>query len=274
MAVDPIETPAVPAAAAPFDPDMPTESLPVTRARRPRRALWLVAGAGAAVVLAAALAAALAGRADPTLVVENRLAGSIALTLNDSGYTISAGDSIRIAVPRGKPVEAHWAVVQPAAPDGKTLGLPVEGAIIAERVRGVLREVVDAENRGEPWFVPVLVNRTGRPLGATILTAADSFDCGCVIAPDDSIHLGYYPLDSVSAVRVRDRAGGMALYGQLDDRRNPVTGTVLLRVDSASLRASAAPAEPAARRRTPERRAAGRVPPRPENPLGTFLPVR
>jgi hypothetical protein len=220
-------------AAAPFDEESPTVALPAVRQRR-SWGPWLVAGLVLTAAFVGTVAAALAGRPDPFLVVENRLVESIAVTLEDSGYTIASGDSIRIGLARGRPVEANWAVVQPSSLDGRLLGAPVEGSIVMNRARGAIREVVDAET-GDVWFVPVVVNRSGRPLRVTVLGRGDSGSCDCTVAAGDSIRLGYYPLDPSSAVRVADPRGLSAQFDSLDERRNPVTGSVVVRVDTSAL---------------------------------------
>lgn len=262
-----------PAVSAPsYVHDSPTETIPVSQQRR-RGAPWVIVGVAAVGTVAATFAGTLASRPEPApapaLVVENRLAQSIALTLEDTGFTIAPGDSVRIAVARDRPVEAHWAVVQPASLAGRLLGKPVQGTIVTDPARGELREVVDAETGGEVWFAPVLINRASRPLAVSILTGGDSLDCDCVVAPGDSVALGYYPLAEPSALLVGDEHGWSARLDSLDEVRNPVTGSVVFRVDSTVLvappaprparsRSGAAPATPAA----PVRR----------NPLGAFLP--
>ncbi len=226
------------APAEPFDEESPTMALPAARPRR-RRALWVGAGFVLLAALGGTVAAALAARPEPFLVVENRLDEAIALTLGDSGYTIPSGDSLRLPLSRGQPVEADWAVVQPSALDGRLLGRPVQGSVVADRARGEIREVVDAETGGDVWFVPVVVNRTDRPLGVTILGQRDSVACDCPVAAGDSVRLGYYPLESASVIQVETAAGITARFDSLDERRNPVTGSVLVLVDSSLIAESA-----------------------------------
>jgi hypothetical protein len=173
------------------------------------------------------------------LVIENRLDEAIALTLGDSGYTIPSGDSVRVPLTRGQPVEANWAVVQPSSLDGRLLGRPVQGSVVADRARGEIREVVDAETGGDVWFVPVVVNRTDRPLGVTILGQRDTVACDCPVAAGDSVRLGYYPLEPGSVIQVENAAGIRARLDSLDERRNPVTGSVLVLVDSSLIATSA-----------------------------------
>lgn len=219
------------APALPFDEESPTIALPAARPRR-RRWLWLAASVALVAALGGTVAAALAARPEPALVVENRLGETIALTLGDSGYTVPSGDSVRLTLDRGQPVEANWAVVQPSSLDGRLLGRPVQGSVVVNRARGEIREVVDAETGGDVWFVPVVVNRTDRPLGVSILGQRDTFACDCPVAAGDSVRLGYYPLEPASVVQVENAAGLTARFDSLDERRNPVTGSVVVLVDS------------------------------------------
>jgi serine/threonine protein kinase len=217
--------------ATPFDEESPTMALPAARPRR-RRALWLAAGLAVLAALGGTVAAALANRPEPTLVMENRLAEALALTLGDSGYTIAPGDSLRLPLTRGQPLEADWAVVQPSSLDGHLLGRPVQGSIVANRARGEIREVVDAETNGDVWFVPVVVNRTAAPLAVSIVSRSDSLPCDCPVAAGDSVRLGYYPLDSSTVIRIDGAPGMTVRLDSLDERRNPVTGSVVVQVDS------------------------------------------
>ena len=61
---------------------------------------------------------------------------------------------------RAEPLEAHWAMVRPTAGTGRPLGGEVEGSIVADDVRGDVREVVAAGTGGRPRFAPLVVNRT------------------------------------------------------------------------------------------------------------------
>src|SRR5207248_9148222 len=63
-----------------------------------------------------------AARRDPSVLGYNRLTEPIALTLDDTGFTIPAGDSLALPLPARRPLEAHWAMVRPAAGDGSILG--------------------------------------------------------------------------------------------------------------------------------------------------------
>jgi len=257
--------PAGPAAGAPVptpasQDETPTELMrgvprPVGR-RRTLVALGLVAAAGA---LWASV------RPHPSLLVYNRLTEPIALTLEDTGFTVPAGDSLRLPLRAGRSLEAHWAMVRPAAGDGGMLGSEVEGSIVTDDVRGEVREVVAAAADGRQRFSPLVVNGTARRLVASVVSGGDTTECGCSIAPGDSLRLGYYPLESGSAVLVRDNARATGHFDVKDAGVDSITGAVVLRVTGASLVAPPAPS----RRPVPRPRAES-----PSNPLKTFLPVR
>jgi serine/threonine protein kinase len=250
-------------------------STPEPPRRAGRRGLLLAAGglaAAAAGVLSLAPkkaglipAQVLTPAAAPTsaaLVVENRLLQPIALTVEDSGFTISPGDSARVPLNPGQPVEAHWAMVRPDA-EGRMLGTELEGSILADTAWGELRRVVNAGTGGRARFTPIVVNATSRAVRVSVMSGLDSVDCHCRVAPGDSLRLGYYPLDTASAVRVTDKAGRTARFQSLTLLADPVTGAAPIRVTAAILRAPAA-APQTSRRRRPES----------PNPLKSFLPVR
>jgi hypothetical protein len=268
--------------------ESPTEAMPVARRESIPRG-WLVglaAAAFAAVVVAvsapgresetvvppgdeaeesAAATVALPPGSRTELVVENRLTEPIALTVDDTGLTIAPGDSGRVPLAAHQELEAHWAMVRPSTGE-RILGGTLEGAIAAERVEGRLHRIVDADAGGEPRFSPTVVNRTGKPLRAAVVTGEDSLDCECRIADGDSLRLGYYRYPERSALRVSDASGRSARFTGFAARRDAASGAVVVRVEQSDLRPRprAAPrrSNPASKRDAPR------------NPLESFLPVR
>ena len=85
--------------------------------------------------------------ADAALVVENQLTEPIALSVGDTRPARSPPATRPAAGAVGATLEAHWAMVQPSTGE-RLLGGAVEGAIVAERVDGELRRVVDADAGG------------------------------------------------------------------------------------------------------------------------------
>ena len=233
--------------------DAPTLKLPAPWRRR-----WLPWAVAAVAALAAVGFgfAALAGRParpaappppETALVVANRLTEAVALTLEDTALRIPPGDSIRILVQPGGRLEATWAMVQPTAPDGRPLGGPVEGGFVVDRARGEIRRVVDAGLVGEGWLAPVVTNLAGRALTARVVVDGDTVECGCVLPPGGTMHLGYYRAAGGTAVLVSDQRGWWGRLGALEAIRDSLTGRVVVQVDSAALRPPARPVD--ARRR-------------------------
>jgi serine/threonine protein kinase len=272
--------------------DAPTEQWPnaappASTPRSSARRRLAIAGAAAALVGAAAVgtmvgtsrrpdsvagppahAAALPAPA-PTpaaLVVHNQLVEPIVVTVEDSGLTVAPQRDVRIPVQSGAPLEAHWAMVRPSH-QGRVLGRGVEGAIIADRVEGERRELVDASAGGVVRFAPVVINRTRRGLTVTVVDADDSVDCRCSLAPGDSLRLGYYPLGARSLVRVTSSDGRSARYPAMLAARDSVSGAMRIRVENADLLAT----EPSRKAASP-RRSPAAAPEQP-NPLGRILPV-
>ncbi len=264
--------------------ETPTESFPVARSQQRSRG-WLT-GLAAAVIAAVTIVMTVPGRepkaevadassarrAGPAaapgaeLVVENRLTEPIALTVEDTGLTIHPGNSGRLPLDPDEALEAHWAMVQPSS-GTRVLGGAVEGAIMADRVNGEVRRVVDAGAAGDPRFSPTVVNRTGRALSVAVVAGDDSVECGCRIASDDSLRLGYYRNPERGAVRVTDGKGWSARFSDLAGRRDSTSGEVVVLVERSDLRP---PVRSGPRRAAPAKRAdADR-----RNPLGSFLPVR
>jgi hypothetical protein len=136
---------------------------------------------------------------------------------------------VRLAVEEGRPLEAHWAMVQPSA-SGRMMGRGLEGTIASQAVAGELREVVDASSGDTVRFAPTVVNRTAHPLRVSVVGHRDSTDCRCVVAPGDSVRLGYYLFSARSAVRVRDERGATARFDGLGDRTDEVSGAVRITV--------------------------------------------
>lgn len=223
----------------------PTRALPATRRRRWGRVLGVAVAMLAIAVTSLAIGSRRRGPTEeatrvatapppaasaPTaLVVENRLAHPIAVSMGDTDRTVAPGDSVRVPVEQGQPLEAHWAMVQPSVA-GRPLGRELEGTIASGAMTGELREVVDARSGDTLRFAPAVVNRTRRSLRVTIIGDGDTTDCRCVVSPGDSIPLGYYLFSPRTIVRVRDDRGATARFDGLDDQMDESSGTVNITV--------------------------------------------
>ncbi len=270
--------------------ESPTETMPAAQSR-PAPRPWMAGAAAAALAGALVIfsgsrdernssvggsfgpatrgivetAAASSAVPEAELVVENRLAEPIALSVDDTSLTIPPGNEGRLALPGRGRLEASWAMVQPTTAD-RVLGEAVEGAIVAERVEGEIHRVVDAESGGQVRFAPMVVNQTGRPLRVAVVGPRDSVDCDCRISSGDSLGLGYYRYTEGTALRVTDSRGWTTRLARLGDRRDPASGAVVVRVSRSDLHSP-----PGATRRGGSSRQSH---PERHNPLGSFLPVR
>ena len=240
--------------------DTPTVSMRPPRRPAGRRrslvALGLVAAVGAVWGSV---------RPQASLLVANRLTEPIALTLDDTGFTIPPGDSLRVPLHPRQSVEAHWAMVRPTGTDGRVLGAELEGSVVRDKARGELREVVGAGALDGQRFSPLVVNGVGRRIRAIVIAGADSSECGCSVAPGDSIRLGYHALAPGSAVRVIDARGATARFDVAEAGVDSLSGAVTFHVTDGDLVAPPPrrPAPGARRRAEPG-----------ADPLRSFLPVR
>ncbi len=229
-----------------------TRALPATRRRKWRRltmagAVLAVAGtswvaigprrerAGEETARVPASSPALAASPGAALVLENRLTQPIAVSMGDTDRTVAPGDSMRLLLEEGRPLDAHWAMVQPSV-DGRLLGRGLEGTIASTAVDGEVRQVVDAAIGDTNRFTPTVVNHTRRPLRVAIVGDHDTIDCQCTIPPGDSVRLGYYLFSSRTTVRVRDDRGRTARFDALLDQADEVSGAVSLTVRPEDLR--------------------------------------
>jgi hypothetical protein len=242
------------------DNEAATESLPAVRSSG-QRARW----AAVAGMVAAALLAPLMLRPRAELVVHNGLTEAIAITVDDTGLTISSGDSVHLPVRAGHPFEARWALVRPTAASGGILGETLEGSLVATARRGATRRVVNAGRGSQAWFAPIVVNRSSDSLTAMVLAEKDSIDCHCRVGPGDTLRLGYYRLSSNSAIKLVGRSGRVVRFTDLPGRRDSLSGAIILTVDSSSI--GPVP-RPSARRPPAQPRNESR------NPLRGILPVR
>jgi len=214
-----------------------TELLPTTQRRRaasgpPRR--W-----GRWIALAVVLAlAALAGwrLMRPRLVFENALAVPVTISLAGREHVVASGARVRILLRRQGPAAALWTAQRPAGPEGRPLGVELQGVLQLQgrRVTAAARAVTgDAA-----FFAPLITNETGRPLRVTVNAGTGAaMDCGCTVPPGTvRAPIGYYPLFQNSSVRVTDAANRSATFTDLGSKVNRESGVVGLRFTAADLR--------------------------------------
>ena len=152
--------------------ETPTAAMPRVRRRGGRRRSLVALGL---VAVVGALWASV--RPQASLVVYNRLTEPIARTLDDTGFTVAAGDSLRL--PARAPARRVRALVRPTSGDGRALGAEVEERGERGGAGGAGRSPRPAPAGSR--FSPLVVNRTTSI--AVRREPGDTLECCCAISP-------------------------------------------------------------------------------------------
>lgn len=224
------------AARAAARPSAPTTPMPrAAHAPAVPRSLWALLGIPVVVLLAVGGVAGymMFGRAE--IVVANRLAEPIRVSAGSGAErTVDPGTDVTI-MPGSEGV--RWWLVRPVTPEGSAMGLELSGVLLPQG-RGTTRREIQARGSGLAWFSPLITNASDRPLTVTVNAGLQgSASCGCTIPPGATrMRIGYYPLFGNSTVRVEDRSGRSAMFGDLGVEVEPATGLVALRFENKDLR--------------------------------------
>ena len=205
-----------------------TAGRPGGRTTRPRRVGWVILAIALPVM---ALGAGAMFFRQPTLVFENRLAGTVAVQVAGEERRLLPGGSLTLKVPRGRRLDLSWQLVP-------QLGVPFGDTIAIVRPRGTVHLAATARPTHGAYFAPLITNETGRPLSITVNAGlAGSQRCACSVPPDAvRMEIGYYPLFENSTVRVEDSQGHSATFRDLGRQVDPSRGTVGLLFRAGDLR--------------------------------------
>jgi predicted Ser/Thr protein kinase len=229
-------------------------TIEMERAPPARRGRW--AWVAAVALLAAALALAWRGRSGASIVVRNRLIEPVTVSYGGGEHLLSPGDSVRMPLPHGAVLDAHWRALRPRSTAGRELGLTLEGAVRDSAPRGVIRRDINVATLGRPIVAPVVTNLTAVPLRVVFRDARGvAVDCDCMVPPGVSSSIGYRDASLISAVEFTDDAGRTARIVGLAARADRATGAVPIRLT---------PADFAPQRINPER---------PRAPVTVTLPL-
>ena len=217
------------------DPTIQLEAAPERRRITERR--FILTGALAIAALGAA--AALVGRPAPEFVVENAFPEPVSISVNgDSLRTLGPGDSLRMELPRGAPLQAAWHVVGPRSASGDQLGESLGGTIREDEPVGHIRKRLDIAAAGPGYIVPRVTNATGESLSVFLHDSAGARPCDCVVLPGASnMPLGYLHPIRTRGISLVSASGGRVTYAfdSLAARASAATGIVPLRVSRADL---------------------------------------
>jgi hypothetical protein len=200
-----------------------------TATRRQSRLAWIILVIALPVV---ALGAGALFFRQPTLVFENRLAGTVAVQVAGEERRLLPGGSLTLKLPRGRRLDLSWQLVP-------RLGVALGDTVSLAPPRGTVRLSATARPRSGNYFAPLITNETGRPLTITVNAGlAGALPCGCTVPPGAvRMEIGYYPLFGNSTVRADDRESGRsATFRDLGPQVDASRGVVGLLFRAGDLR--------------------------------------
>jgi hypothetical protein len=175
----------------------------------------------------------------PVLVFHNRLVEPVRLVVNERAERLVApGGTVEVRVERGKTLVAGWALQQPAGPDGRPLGEPIQGSFVLRGPSGRLERAAEARQGGSDYFAPLVSNASGVPLRIRVNAGlAGARDCVCNVVPGaQRARIGYYRLYANSTVEARDASGRRATFRDVGPQVRAASGALGLRFGPADLR--------------------------------------
>ena len=221
----------------PLAPELPSQprfrrSIPPVRGRRTILLVGLL-------LLLSAAAAAWYFFASPRLLFTNELAAPVRLAADQQApLTLTPGETVRLATPRGRAMVALWELVRPFSADGRPMGSEVRGSVVVRGPSGTIRRSARARGTDADYFAPLITNATEDLLRVTVNAGLEgSLDCGCAVRPGARrVFIGYYPLFQNSTVRATGANGRSATFRDLGASVITPDGTVGLRFDGKDLR--------------------------------------
>ncbi len=174
----------------------------------------------------------------PLLIVENRLVEPIKVTVGAVTFEVPAAGRAQQKLKGKGPMVAQWYLVRPIGPDGKPLGVEVQGSINEPAPSGELTRAVDAGNTDQPVFAPLISNATDGPVVVTVNAGTvNAQSCHCSVSPGaNRARIGYYPLYLNSAVAATAANGTSATFKNLGPEVDRQTGSVGLRFEPKDFR--------------------------------------
>jgi len=212
---------------APLPPEPPSSgarlALPVLLVL----ALLVAAGVGAYFLLR------------PHLVFTNTLAAPVKLAVGGvPPSAVAPGESVRVALPRGRTAVAQWELVRPLSADGRPMGEEVRGSSVLRAPAGTVRVTAASRTADDAYFAPLVTNASAQLLRVMVNAGLrGAVDCGCAVRPGARrVFIGYYRLFQNSTVEGRAPGVGAGTFRELGPRVIAPDGTVGLRFEDKDLR--------------------------------------
>ena len=136
----------------------------------------------------------------------------------------------------------RWFVVQP----------PLAGATprVAESLSGItridgltavelllrrVRRSVDSWSDGSVIYAPRVSNATAEPVRVLVTRSGNQGLCNCIVGPGETRLLGYFRLESSSAIHLSGAGGRSVVFRNLESRIDLNTGLLVLNVNDTIL---------------------------------------
>jgi hypothetical protein len=156
-------------------------------------------------------------------------------------WTMPPGGQRSIRLSQQGRATGRWFVVGPVLPGGRRSAqeavsgmIRIEGLTAAELLVRRVRRSVDSWSDGSVIFAPRITNATARPVTVRVLRSNQSF-CNCVVGPGETQLLGYFRLESSSAVEISGGPGRSTVFRNLESRIDLNTGLLNLMVNDTIL---------------------------------------
>ena len=212
---------------APLPPEPPSSGARLALPVLLLLALLVAAGVGAYFLLR------------PHLVFTNTLAAPVKLAVGGAPPSaVAPGESVRIALSRGRTAVAQWELVRPLSADGRPMGEEVRGSSVLRAPSGTVRVAAASRTADDAYFAPLITNASAQLLRVMVNAGLrGAVDCGCAVRPGARrVFIGYYRLFQNSTVEGRAPGVGAGTFRELGPRVIAPDGTVGLRFEDKDLR--------------------------------------
>ena len=178
-----------------------------------------------------------------TLDLRNNLLVPLEMSTTGGGIrSIAPGGALSIRLPQEGRVMGRWFVVQPemgrvGENPGETVSgvIRIEGLTAGELLLRRVRRSIDSWTDGSVIYAPRVVNGTGQPVRVLVTRSNSRGLCNCTVGPGETRLLGYYRLESSSAIQIIATGGRSATFRNLESRIDLNTGLLELDVNDTIL---------------------------------------
>jgi hypothetical protein len=163
-------------------------------------------------------------------------------TSGGAAWTLPPGGEFSLRVPQQGRMIARWFVVQPAPADAgswrpETMSgmIRIDGLTAAELLFRRVRRSIDSWSDGSVIYAPRVSNATAQPVRVQVTRLRSSALCNCLVGPGETRLLGYFRLESSSAIQISGAGGRSVVFRNLESRIDLNTGLLALNVNDTIL---------------------------------------